>query len=394
MKRDRNLLVFRLLYFAAYFADAFFTPFYGLYLVSLGFNALDVSIALGVIPFAACLGSIVMGHFAKSFHRNLSLLRLLVLLELAGVLLLAFLTPYPALLATVILLAFANGVYYQIQDGAGSYCFERNHQKYSKLRIYGSIGFGAALGILYFLLQGLAYRWIFVCAAGVYVLCLTLLFFLHDYPDEESAILSAKSASSKSLFQNSSFVFFFLFYIFLNGAMGIQGYILPLYLNSLGLSDSAYSLLNAFRVAVETLTVLCYAPIKKLFHSERNCLLLGAFILFLSSLAIVIFPDPYPIAFANYFCRGVGGALLFIGFVDYLSAILPSSLLTRGMAFASAAMDIFVGSFNFASSAIYTATSYLTFFWILAGISFLGFAFLFGAKDERNFPAKAPKETE
>jgi MFS transporter, PPP family, 3-phenylpropionic acid transporter len=394
MKRDTNVLLFRFLYFAAYFADAFFTPFYGLYLKSLHFSDLEVSIALGVIPFAACLGSVLIGRFAKSFHRNLFLLRLLVLLELAGVLLLAFLSAYPALLATVILLAFANGVYYQVEDGAGSYCFKRNGKKFSKLRIYGSIGFGVALGILYFLLQVLSYRWIFVCAAGVYVLCLVLLSFLHDYPDEESGIALTSTHPQSSLFHNSSFVFFFFFYIFLNGAMGIQGYILPLYLDSLGLSKSAYSLLNAFRVAVETVTVLCYAPIKKLFRSERNCLLLGAFILFLSSLAIVIFPDPYPIAFANYFCRGVGGALLFIGFVDYLSAILPSSLLTRGMAFASAAMDIFVGSFNFASSAIYTATSYLTFFWILAGISFLGFAFLFGAKDERNFPAKAPKETE
>jgi len=394
MKRDTNVLLFRFLYFAAYFADAFFTPFYGLYLVSLGFSTLEVSIALGVIPFAACLGSVLIGHFAKSFHRNLFLLRFLVLLELAGVLLLAFLTVYPALLATVILLAFANGVYYQIEDGAGSYCFKRNGQKFNKLRIYGSIGFGVALGVIYFLLQVLSYRWIFVCAAGVYVFCLILLFFVHDYPDEESEIVLSSVGPKSGFFHNSSFVFFFFFYIFLNGAMGIQGYILPLYLNSLGLSDSAYSLLNAFRVAVETVTVLCYAPIKKLFHSERNCLLLGAFILFLSSLAIVIFSDPYPIAFANYFCRGVGGALLFIAFVDYLSAILPPSLLTRGMALVSAAMDIFVGSFNFASSAIYTATSFITFFWILAGVSFLGFAFLFGAKDERNLAPKAPKETE
>lgn len=394
MKRDPNLLLFRLLYFGVYFADAFFTPFYGLYLLSLGFSSLQASFVLGVIPFSACLGSLVMGRLARSFKSSLLLLKILMIVELTGVLLLAFLTSYPALLCTVIFLAFANGVYYQIEDGAASYCLKRNDKKFSGVRIYGSIGFGMALAVCYFLLKVLSYRWIFVSAAGVYVLCFVLLSLLHSYPDEVVRLNASERASLGSLFRNSSFVFFFLFYFFLYGAVTSGVYVLPLYLNALGLKDSDYSLLNGFRVAVETLAVLLYVPLKKLFRSDRNCLLAGGFILFLSCLSIVLFTDPYVIAFANYFCRGVGGALLFIGFVGYLSQILPHSLLTRGLAFASALMDIFVGTLNFASSSIYEAITYQGFFWILCGISFLGFLFLFGAKDERKFALNAPKETE
>lgn len=394
MKRDTNVLLFRLLYFGAYFADAFFTPFYGLYLLSLGFSSLEVSIVLGVIPFSACLGNLLLGRLAKGFKQSLLLLKLLMIFELVGVVLLAFLTTYPALVCTVILLAFANGVYYQIEDGAASYALKRNGKKFNSVRIYGSIGFGVALGVCFFLLNFLSYRWIFVCAAGVYLVCLALVFLLRSYPDEVARLPGGEKASWGNLFRNTSFVFFFLFYFFLNGAVTIGGYILPLYLDSLGLKASDYSLLNAFRVAIETLAVFLYGPIKKLMRSDRNCLLAGAFVLVLSSLSIVVFTNPYAIAFSNYFCRGVGGALLFIGFVDYLSQILPHSLLTRGMAFSSALMDIFVGTMNFASSSIYEQISFPNFFWILLGISFLGFLFLFGAKDERKIAEIAPKETE
>jgi len=394
MKRDSNVLLFRFVYFGVYFADAFFTPFYGLYLLSLGFSSLEVSIVLGLIPFSACLGSLLVGRLAKSFKQSLGLLKLLVVFELVGVILLAFLTSYPALVCTVIFLAFANGVYYQIEDGAVSYVLKRNGKKFNSVRIYGSIGFGVALGVCFFLLKVLSYRWIFVCAAGVYLVCLALLFLLQSYPDEVVKLPGGEKASWGNLFRNTSFVFFFLFYFFLNGSATVGSYILPLYLNLLGLNDSDYSLLNAFRVAIETLSVLLYVPIKKLLRSDRNCLLAGAFILVLGSLSIVIFNNPYAIAFSNYFCRGVGGALLFVSFVDYLAQILPHSLLTRGMTFASALMDVFVGTMNFTSSSIYEQISFLNFFWILCGISFLGFLFLFGVKDERKFALNAPKETE
>jgi len=394
MKKDHNLLLFRLLFFAVYFADAFFTPFYGLYALSLGFSTLEVSILLGVIPFAACLGNLLMGRFAKSFKTNLFLIRLLVVFQLGGVLLLAFLTSYPLVLATVISLAFANGVYYQIQDGAVSYCLQRSEKSFSSVRIYGSIGFAVALGVCFLLLRFLTYRWIFVCAAGVYLVCLTLLFLIRPYPDEVVKLPGKESSSWGGLFRNSSFVFFFLFYFFLNGAVNIQVYLLPLYLNSLGLQDSDYALLNAFRVVVEIAAVLAYPLFKKFLHSDRNCMLLGGIVLFFSCLSIVLFKDPYAIAFSNYFCRGVGGAFLIIAFVDYLSKILPHSLLTKGMAFSTALMDVFIGSMNFASSSIYENTSFLTFFWILCGVSFVGLLFFFGAKDERKIKANPVKETE
>src|SRR5574344_131068 len=160
------------------------------------------------------------------------------------------------------------------------------------------------------------------------------------------------------------------------------------------MSDHNYSLLNAFRVAVEVVAVLFYRPIKKALKSDRNCLLTGAFILLVSSFGIIAFRDPYAIAFTNYACRGVGGALLFIGFVDYLSAILPASSLTKGLALCSALMDVMTGSFNFASAPIYLASGFWTFFLILSGLGTLGFVFLFFAKDERNLSENAPKEKE
>jgi PPP family 3-phenylpropionic acid transporter len=125
MKRISNVMVFRLIYFLVYFADALFTPFYGLYLKGLGFSDMKVGILLGLIPFSACLGSLIIGRLGTHFKRSVLLLKIICLAEALGVLLLGFLTNFYALIGVVIFLAFVNGVYYQIEDGASSYAPQR-----------------------------------------------------------------------------------------------------------------------------------------------------------------------------------------------------------------------------------------------------------------------------
>jgi hypothetical protein len=116
---------------------------------------------------------------------------------------------------------------------------------------------------------------------------------------------------------------------------------------------------------------------------ERKELSLVAGGLFLASfVSILALQNPFAIGYTNFFLRGVGGALLVIAFVDYLSAILPRSGLVFAMAFAVALMDIFTGSFNFAASFIYQGISFLGFFGILSGVGLVGYVFLFFAKDE------------
>jgi PPP family 3-phenylpropionic acid transporter len=396
MRKPSNVVLFRLVYFLIYFADALFTPFYGLYLLSLSFSAQEVSVVLGVIPFAACLGSLLLGRISSSFKGNLRLMKILILFEILGVLLLAYLSSFGVLVGVVILLAFSNGVYYQIEDGASSMALKKEGRSFSSVRIFGSLGFLSALGACYGLLQVWRYPYLFTLAAGIFLLAFILLHFFM-LPEEEKAPVPVSQAPKGhwgDLLLNRSFVFFLLFYFLLDGVVSIEGYCLPLYLNSLGMSDQVYSLLNAFRVAVEVVVVALYKPIKRLLRSDRNCLLLGAGILLFSSVGIILFQDSYAIAFTNYACRGVGGALLFIGFVSYLSAILPSASLTRGLSLCSALMDIMTGTFNFASAPIYLATSFWVFFAILSGVAALGFVFLFFAKDERKLLSGGSKEKE
>jgi PPP family 3-phenylpropionic acid transporter len=391
MKRISNVMVFRLIYFLVYFADALFTPFYGLYLKSLGFSDMKVGILLGLIPFSACLGSLIIGRLGTHFKRSVLLLKIICLSEALGVLLLGFLTNFYALIGVVIFLAFVNGVYYQIEDGASSYATQRESKPYNSIRIFGSIGFGVALVACYFLLQVWAYRWLFLFAACLFVLIFVLFFFLRPYSDEVLPIAEKKRSGLLMIFSNRPFLFFFLFYFLLDGSISIQGYILPLYLNALGFSDSQYSLVNAFRVGIEIIAVFFYQPIKKLLRNDRNCLLVGGGVLFLSSICILAFHNPWALALTNAFCRGLGGALLFIGFVNYVSSLLPHSHVTGGLAVCSAMMDVFTGSMNFSAPAIYTATSFYVFFAINAGIGFLGYLFLFFSKEKKETPSLEPK---
>lgn len=383
MKRISNVMVFRLIYFLVYFADALFTPFYGLYLKGLGFSDMKVGILLGLIPFSACLGSLIIGRLGTHFKRSVLLLKIICLAEALGVLLLGFLTNFYALIGVVIFLAFVNGVYYQIEDGASSYAAQRENKPYNSIRIFGSIGFGVALVVCYFLLQVWAYCWLFLFAACLFVLIFALFSFLQPYSDEVLPVKEKKRSGLLVIFSNRAFLFFFLFYFLLDGSISIQGYILPLYLNALGFSDSQYSLVNAFRVGVEIVAVFFYQPIKKLLRNDRNCLLVGGGVLFLSSLCILIFSNPWALALTNAFCRGLGGALLFIGFVNYVSSLLSHSRVTGGLAVCSAMMDVFTGSMNFSAPAIYTATSFYVFFAINAGIGLVGYVFLFFSKEKK-----------
>jgi PPP family 3-phenylpropionic acid transporter len=383
MTSKTNVILFRLIYFIVYFADALFTPFYGLYLRGLKFSDTQIGILLGLIPFSACLGSLFIGRLGTSFRHNILLLKIIALWEAIGVILLAFLTNFYLLVGVVILLAFVNGVYYQIEDGASSFALQKEGKPYNSVRIFGSLGFGVALVVCFFVLKVSPYRWLFVSAAGLFVAVFVLLFFLRPYSDEDVPVKKEKGRGLQGIFSNRAFVFFFLFYFLLDGVISIQGYILPLYLNSLGLSDSDYSLLSAFRVGIEIIAVFFYQPIKKWLKNDRNCLLVGGGILFLSTIFILVFQNPWAIAFGNYFCRGLGGALLFIGFVNYLSSILPHAQVTTGLALCAAMMDIFTGAMNFSAPAIYQSVTFLGFFAINSGIALLGYVFLFFSKGEK-----------
>jgi PPP family 3-phenylpropionic acid transporter len=382
MKANRNLLLFRIIYFIVYFADGLFTPFYGLYLLSLGFSDEKVGILLGLIPFASCLGALAFGRLGKTFKKSLLLLEIIALWEGVGVLLLGLITNFYALIAIVILLAFVNGVYYQIEDGASSYALREAKASFNGLRIFGSIGFGIAMGVCYFLLKVWPYRYLFALAAALFGAVFILFLFIKPYDEGIIPQKQKIKGDLHGIFNNRSFLFFLLFYVLLDGSVSVQGYILPIFLKSLGLSDPDYSLLNGFRVFIEILTLVVYGPIKKTMKSEKNCLLLGGGLFLASFVSILALQNPFAIGYTNFFLRGVGGALLVIAFVDYLSAILPRSGLVFAMAFAVALMDIFTGSFNFAASFIYQGISFLGFFGILSGVGLVGYVFLFFAKDE------------
>jgi MFS transporter, PPP family, 3-phenylpropionic acid transporter len=383
MKKLDNLVLFRILYFLVYFSDALFTPFYGLYLQGLGFDPVQVGVLLGLIPFSACLGSLLFGRLATSFRQNLLLMKILILGEAVGVILLGFIPNFYALIAVVIFLSFLNGVFYQIEDGASSYAVSKEGKTYNSVRVFGSLGFGVSLFVCALLLNYLSYSWIFLIAGCLFFLGFFLMFFIQGYPEERTALPSEENKSHPFLFKNPSYVFFFLFLLLLNGSINIEAYFLPLYLNALGFSDSQYSLFNGLRVAIEIIVVLLYPLIKRWLKSEKNCLLFGSVLLLVSCLGVVVSDNPWVIASLNNVFRGAGGALLIVGFVGYLSSILPHESLTNGLAVCVAGMNIFTGSFNFAAPSIYQATSFSLFFLILLFIALLGFVFLFFAKDER-----------
>lgn len=139
---QRALALFFLIYF---FFIGVLTPYFSLYLHSIGQTALQIGVLTGLIHVLRIVGPPLWGHRASAGAGAVPVMRFLALGSFVASLVLAFQREFLALLFALIGLHFFLSGLVPLADAAAMSATKGNFQRYGRLRLWGSIGFVTAV---------------------------------------------------------------------------------------------------------------------------------------------------------------------------------------------------------------------------------------------------------
>ena len=178
-------------YYFFYFAFVgVFSPYFGLYLQSLKFSAWDIGLLMSQMQLMRLFGPYLWGWLADRFGRRMEIIRLAGLISFAGFIPFFWLDRLPGMLLAMAVLAFFWSAALPLVETLTFDHVQGDASRYSRIRLWGSIGFIVAVlggGALLDVLPVATVLWL--CAivlAGIFVLAL----LLSDAPKNERAGLA------------------------------------------------------------------------------------------------------------------------------------------------------------------------------------------------------------
>ena len=166
-------------YYFFYFAFlGAFSPYFGLYLQSLRFSAWDIGLLMSQMQLMRVVGPYLWGTLADRNGQRLRIVRLAGLVALAGFTGFFWLDRLAGMLPAMTLLAFFWSAALPLVETLTFDHLREEHGRYSRIRLWGSIGFIAAVmgtGALLDLLSPQAVLWAcWVLLFGIFLMALLL----------------------------------------------------------------------------------------------------------------------------------------------------------------------------------------------------------------------------
>lgn len=133
-------------YYFFYFAFiGAFSPYFGLYLQSLGFSAWDIGLLMSQMQLMRLFGPNLWGWLADRCRRRVPIVRLAGVLSLGGFTAFFWLERLPGLLAAMAILAFFWSAALPLVETLTFDHLREQPASYSRIRVWGSIGFIVAV---------------------------------------------------------------------------------------------------------------------------------------------------------------------------------------------------------------------------------------------------------
>mgnify|MGYP001766442599 CR=1 FL=1 len=156
-------------YYFFYFAFiGAFSPYFALYLQSLSFSAWDIGLLMSQMQLMRLLGPYVWGWLADHFGRRLFIVRLAGIASLAGFSCFFFLQQLNGMLVAMAILAFFWSAALPLVEALTFDHLRESTANYSRIRVWGSVGFIVAV-----LATGAALE--FVAVSGILWVCWLIL---------------------------------------------------------------------------------------------------------------------------------------------------------------------------------------------------------------------------
>ncbi len=164
-------------YYFSYFAFiGVFSPYFGLYLQSLSFSAWDIGLLMSQMQLMRMFGPYLWGALADRFGRRLLIVRLTSVVALIVFSAFFFIARFEAFLMAMAVLAFFWAAALPLVEALTFDHLRENSARYSRVRLWGSVGFIAAVMGTGALLDHLPLSsMVWVCAAMLVAIVLTSL---------------------------------------------------------------------------------------------------------------------------------------------------------------------------------------------------------------------------
>ncbi|MES9833166.1 MAG: MFS transporter [Candidatus Thiodiazotropha sp. LLP2] len=249
-------------------------PFWGLYLQDRGFSPAQIGELMAVIMVTKLIAPNIWGWISDHTGRRMPIVRLASLLSVICFLGVFFVDGYWALALVMMLFSFFwNASLPQFEAVTMSYLRERI-QHYSRIRLWGSVGFIIAVLVLGFLLE----RW------GVGVVPQIVLFvyigiFLNSLlvPEKEAGLSPKGQGSILEVLKRRDIIAFLLVCFLMQASHSAYYAFYSIFMEGIGYSSSVIGQLWALGVVAE---VLVFLIMHRLLHrwGARNVLIVSLMI--------------------------------------------------------------------------------------------------------------------
>ncbi len=344
-----------------YIADAFFYPFYSLFLLSIGKTEKEIGIVLMIIPLISIFINPLWSFFAKNVNHNKRLALLFSVIEGIVILSLLAFTNLTVIIIITVILGMVNQPFYLLFESFTTVYTIETKQNYSEIRLFGSLGY--AIGVM---LSGILikvtgkYFVSFLTVFGLYSVVAVILFFIKPLSKEKKEDEQEEKGNVKELFKNKNYLIFLGFYVITVAALfGGDAFWGP-YFKTRGIDESLFGIIS---LGVFLFEVVCLYIFSK-FEEKINLPLLMVLIAIVNSLRFILFglDVSFPLLVFSAYLRGFTMAAILFVVVKYLSIHVKKINITLGMIILGSFKNLFQMMITLSGGYIIDAFNYEVFY--------------------------------
>lgn len=326
-----RLSSFYFFYFAALGA---LVPFWALYLKSLGFSALQIGELMAIPMATKIVAPYLWGWLGDSLGQRMRLVRSGAFLSLSTFLLVFWLTDYAGLaLAMALFSFFWNAVLPQIEVTTLRF-LGSNTPLYSRIRVWGSVGFMLMVVILGFMVDQWGVSIILPVLALIYAGIWLSSLAIPEQPQQNH---SDSAASLSGILLQPAIVSFFAICLLMQFSHGAYYTFFSIYLESEGYSKGVIGQLWALGVAAEVAVYIFFMHKLLLAFSSKTLLLWCLFLAALRWILIALFSEYLLVLIIAQLLHAATFGAFHAAAIDFVHHNFPQHLHGRGQALYSSA---------------------------------------------------------
>lgn len=351
-----------------YLGDAFFYPFFSLYLKSQDLVEDKIGFLLSISPIIAIIANPLYSMLCKNTNRTKNVLKVITILEGIIILLISFSSNFYLISVLTFLLAIFGSCHYGLMDSITSVFAEKNNINYSSMRLYGSVAYIIATTLGGYIIDFIGFKASFGLACFLFILTGIIYHSLKPIDLENGASTEDLNLDNKpkaiylDIFKNKKYVLFIIFYVFLLGTHFASDGFYSLYLESRGVTSNEYGLIYSYFVTFEVIMLIYLNKTKRKFNTNK-LLILSCIFLITRTICNYLYL-PLPIVIFVSCLRGIGYAICLHTCYHYVIGIVGAKKGTFAIMMMTLFYSLYLATFNNIFGNIIKNYSYKTFYFV------------------------------